>query len=110
MFDMDKDTIAYAGTFVSALQGYVAKYVYDSENSLFTLNNSYTGDEFYVKAKEGNFFYVLKEQATAQGIDKQLFEKNADDTVKEFVLSTEHSLLSTLLIWIRTRARLNMLV
>lgn len=85
MFDMDKDTIAYAGTFVSALQGYVAKYVYDSENSLFTLNNSYTGDEFYVKAKEGNFFYVLKEQATAQGIDKQLFEKNADDTVKEFV-------------------------
>lgn len=86
MFDMDKDTIAYAGTFVSALQGYVAKYVYDSENSLFTLNNSYTGDEFYVKAKEGNFFYVLKEQATAQGIDKQLFEKNADDTVKEFVL------------------------
>lgn len=85
MFDMDKDTIAYAGTFVSALQGYVAKYVYDSENSLFTLNNSYTGDEFYVKAKEGNFFYILKEQATAQGIDKQLFEKNADDTVKEFV-------------------------
>ena len=86
MFDMDKDTIAYAGTFVSALQGYVAKYVYDSIKKQFTLNNSYTGDEFYVKAKEGNFFYVLKEQATAQGIDKQLFEKNADDTVKEFVL------------------------
>lgn len=86
MFDMDKDTIAYAGTFVSALQGYVAKYVYDSKKKQFTLNNSYTGDEFYVKAKEGNFFYVLKEQATAQGIDKQLFEKNADDTVKEFVL------------------------
>lgn len=86
MFDMDKDTIAYAGTFVSALQGYVAKYAYDSKKKQFTLNNSYTGDEFYVKAKEGNFFYVLKEQATAQGIDKQLFEKNADDTVKEFVL------------------------
>lgn len=86
MFDMDKDTIAYAGTFVSALQGYVAKYAYDSKKKQFTLNNSNTGDEFYVKAKEGNFFYVLKEQATAQGIDKQLFEKNADDTVKEFVL------------------------
>ena len=86
MFDMDKDTIAYAGTFVSALQGYVAKYVYDSKKKQFTLNNSYTGDEFYVKAKEGNFFYVLKEQATAQGIDEELFEKNADDTVKEFVL------------------------
>lgn len=86
MFDMDKDTIAYAGTFVSALQGNVAKYVYDSKKKQFTLNNSYTGDEFYVKAKEGNFFYVLKEQATAQGIDEELFEKNADDTVKEFVL------------------------
>ena len=86
MFDMDKDTIAYAGTFVSALQGNVAKYVYDSKKKQFTLNNSYTGDEFYVKAKEGTFFYVLKEQATAQGIDEELFEKNADDTVKEFVL------------------------
>lgn len=86
MFDMDKDTIAYAGTFVSALQGYVAKYAYDSKKKQFTLNNSNTGDEFYVKAKEGNFFYVLKEQATAQGIDEELFEKNADDTVKEFVL------------------------
>ena len=61
----------------------VDKYVYaDGE---FTLNNDYVGNDFFVKAKEGNFFYVLKDNAT--GIDEKYFEKNADGTLKEFANS-----------------------
>lgn len=61
----------------------VDKYVYaDGE---FTLNNDYGEDDFFVKAKEGNFFYVLKDNAT--GIDEKYFEKNADGTLKEFANS-----------------------
>ena len=58
----------------------VDKYVY--ENGEFTLNNDYVGNDFFVKAKEGSFFYVLKDNAT--GIDEKYFEKNADGTLKEF--------------------------
>lgn len=61
----------------------VDKYVY--ENGEFTLNNDYAGNDFFVKAKEGNFFYVLKDNAT--GIDEKYFEKNADGTLKEFANS-----------------------
>lgn len=61
----------------------VDKYVY--ENGEFTLNNDYAGNDFFVKAKEGSFFYVLKDNAT--GIDKKYFEKNADGTLKEFANS-----------------------
>lgn len=61
----------------------VDKYVY--ENGEFTLNNDYVGNDFFVKAKEGNFFYVLKDNAT--GIDEKFFEKNADGTLKEFANS-----------------------
>lgn len=61
----------------------VDKYVY--ENGEFTLNNAYNGNDFFVKAKEGNFFYVLKDNAT--GIDEKYFEKNADGTLKEFANS-----------------------
>ena len=61
----------------------VDKYVY--ENGEFTLNNDYVGNEFFVKAKEGSFFYVLKDNAT--GIDEKYFEKNADGTLKEFANS-----------------------
>lgn len=61
----------------------VDKYVYaDGE---FTLNNDYVGNDFFVKAKEGSFFYVLKYNAT--GIDEKYFEKNADGTLKEFANS-----------------------
>ena len=61
----------------------VDKYVYaDGE---FTLNNDYVGNDFFVKAKEGSFFYVLKDNAT--GIDAKYFEKNADGTLKEFANS-----------------------
>ena len=79
------------------------KYTYDSENSEnsenpFTLDNGYVGDDFFVRAKtivkeedgeevkEQTYFYVLKEQAVAQGIDKHC-QKNADGTLKEFVNS-----------------------
>ena len=61
----------------------VDKYVY--ENGEFTLNNAYNGNDFFVKAKEGSFFYVLKDNAT--GIDEKNFEKNADGTLKEFANS-----------------------
>ena len=61
----------------------VDKYVY--ENGEFTLNNDYVGNDFFVKAKEGSFFYVLKDNAT--GIDEKHFEKNADGTLKEFANS-----------------------
>lgn len=61
----------------------VDKYVY--ENGKFTLNNDYVGNDFFVKAKEGSFFYVLKDNAT--GIDEKYFEKNADGTLKEFANS-----------------------
>lgn len=61
----------------------VDKYVY--ENGEFTLNNDYAGNDFFVKAKEGSFFYVLKDNAT--GIDEKYFEKNADGTLKEFANS-----------------------
>ena len=61
----------------------VDKYVY--ENGEFTLNNDYVGKDFFVKAKEGSFFYVLKDNAT--GIDEKYFEKNADGTLKEFANS-----------------------
>lgn len=61
----------------------VDKYVY--ENGEFTLNNDYVGNDFFVKAKEGNFFYVLKDNAT--GIDEKYLEKNADGTLKEFANS-----------------------
>ena len=61
----------------------VDKYVY--ENGEFTLNNDYVDNDFFVKAKEGNFFYVLKDNAT--GIDEKYFEKNADGTLKEFANS-----------------------
>jgi len=61
----------------------VDKYVY--ENGEFTLNNDYIGNDFFVKAKEGSFFYVLKDNAT--GIDEKYFEKNADGTLKEFANS-----------------------
>lgn len=61
----------------------VDKYVY--ENGEFTLNNAYVGNDFFVKAKEGSFFYVLKDNAT--GIDEKYFEKNADGTLKEFANS-----------------------
>lgn len=61
----------------------VDKYVY--ENGKFTLNNDYPGNDFFVKAKEGSFFYVLKDNAT--GIDEKYFEKNADGTLKEFANS-----------------------
>lgn len=61
----------------------VDKYVY--ENGEFTLNNTYAGNDFFVKAKEGKFFYVLKDNDT--GIDEKYFEKNADGTVKEFANS-----------------------
>lgn len=61
----------------------VDKYVYaDGE---FTLNNDYVGNDFFVKAKEGSFFYVLKDNAT--GINEKYFEKNADGTLKEFANS-----------------------
>ena len=61
----------------------VDKYVYaDGE---FTLNNDYVDNDFFVKAKEGSFFYVLKDNAT--GIDEKYFEKNADGTLKEFANS-----------------------
>ena len=61
----------------------VDKYVY--ENGEFTLNNDYVGSDFFVKAKEGSFFYVLKDNAT--GIVEKYFEKNADGTLKEFANS-----------------------
>lgn len=61
----------------------VDKYIY--ENGEFTLNNTYAGNDFFVKAKEGSFFYVLKDNAT--GIDEKYFEKNADGTLKEFANS-----------------------
>lgn len=61
----------------------VDKYVY--ENGEFTLNNGYGEGDFFVKAKEGSFFYVLKDNAT--GIDEKYFEKNADGTLKEFANS-----------------------
>lgn len=61
----------------------VDKYVY--EDGEFTLNNTYAGNDFFVKAKEGSFFYVLKDNAT--GIDEKYFEKNADGTLKEFANS-----------------------
>ena len=61
----------------------VDKYVY--ENGEFTLNNAYVGNDFFVKVKEGSFFYVLKDNAT--GIDEKYFEKNADGTLKEFANS-----------------------
>lgn len=61
----------------------VDKYVY--ENGEFTLNNAYAGNDFFVKAKKGSFFYVLKDNAT--GIDEKYFEKNADGTLKEFANS-----------------------
>ena len=61
----------------------VDKYVY--ENGEFTLNNDYGEGAFFVKAKEGSFFYVLKDNAT--GIDEKYFEKNADGTLKEFANS-----------------------
>ncbi len=61
----------------------VDKYGY--ENGEFTLNNDYVGNDFFVKAKEGSFFYVLKDNAT--GIDEKYFEKNADGTLKEFANS-----------------------
>ena len=61
----------------------VDKYVY--ENGEFTLNNDYVDNDFFVKAKEGSFFYVLKAHAT--GIDEKYFEKNADGTLKEFANS-----------------------
>ncbi len=61
----------------------VDKYVY--ENGEFTLNNDYVGNDFFVKAKESSFFYVLKDNAT--GIDEKYFEKNADGTLKEFANS-----------------------
>lgn len=61
----------------------VDKYVY--ENGEFTLNNDYVEGDFFVKAKEGSFFYVLKDNAT--GIDEKYFEKNADGTLKEFANS-----------------------
>lgn len=61
----------------------VDKYVY--ENGEFTLNNAYAGNDFFVKAKEGSFFYVLKDNAT--GIDEKYFVKNADGTLKEFANS-----------------------
>ena len=61
----------------------VEKYVY--ENGEFTLNNAYAGNDFFVKAKEGSFFYVLKDNDT--GIDEKYFEKNADGTLKEFANS-----------------------
>lgn len=61
----------------------IDKYVY--ENGEFTLNNDYVGSDFFVKAKEGSFFYVLKDNAT--GIDEKYFEKNADGTLKEFANS-----------------------
>ena len=61
----------------------VDKYVY--ENGEFTLNNDYVGNDFFVKAKEGSFFYVLKDNA--KGIDEKYFEKNADGTLKEFANS-----------------------
>lgn len=61
----------------------VDKYVY--ENGEFTLNNDYGEGDFFVKAKEGKFFYVLKDNAT--GIDEKYFEKNADGTLKEFANS-----------------------
>lgn len=61
----------------------VDKYVY--ENGEFTLNNDYAGNDFFVKAKEGSFFYVLKDNDT--GIDEKYFEKNADGTLKEFANS-----------------------
>ena len=61
----------------------VDKYVY--ANGEFTLNNDYVDNDFFVKAKEGSFFYVLKDNAT--GIDEKYFEKNADGTLKEFANS-----------------------
>ena len=61
----------------------VDKYVY--ADGKFTLNNDYVGNDFFVKAKEGSFFYVLKDNAT--GIDEKYFEKNADGTLKEFANS-----------------------
>lgn len=61
----------------------VDKYVY--ADGAFTLNNTYAGNDFFVKAKEGSFFYVLKDNAT--GIDEKYFEKNADGTLKEFANS-----------------------
>lgn len=61
----------------------VDKYVY--ENGEFTLNNDYGEGDFFVKAKEGSFFYVLQDNAT--GIDEKYFEKNADGTLKEFANS-----------------------
>lgn len=61
----------------------VDKYVY--ENGEFTLNNDYVGNDFFVKAKAGSFFYVLKDNAA--GIDDKYFEKNADGTLKEFANS-----------------------
>ena len=60
----------------------VDKYVY--ENGEFTLNNTYAGNDFFVKAKEGSFFYVLKGNEV---IDEKYFEKNADGTLKEFANS-----------------------
>lgn len=61
----------------------VDKYVY--ADGAFTLNNGYASNDFFVKAKEGSFFYVLKDNAT--GIDEKYFEKNADGTLKEFANS-----------------------
>lgn len=58
---------------------------YEYVDGAFVLNNGYVGNDFFVKAKEGSFFYVLKDNAT--GIDEKYFEKNADGTLKEFANS-----------------------
>lgn len=58
---------------------------YEYADGKFTLNNDYGEGDFFVKAKEGSFFYVLKDNAT--GIDEKYFEKNADGTLKEFANS-----------------------
>lgn len=58
---------------------------YEYADGEFTLNNDYVGNDFFVKAKEGSFFYVLKDNDT--GIDEKYFEKNADGTLKEFANS-----------------------
>lgn len=58
---------------------------YEYVDGAFVQTNGYVGNDFFVKAKEGSFFYVLKDNAT--GIDEKYFEKNADGTLKEFANS-----------------------
>mgnify|MGYP003513649041 FL=1 len=58
---------------------------YEYVDGAFVQTNGYIGNDFFVKAKEGSFFYVLKDNAT--GIDEKYFEKNADGTLKEFANS-----------------------